>query len=921
MEEQKFERKVDILREIIDNQNRQNQIRMNQQYLNNLQYQYLEVSEQHRIHIRKEKIPSLNHTSAQNFQNNIFASKKSDPSKKDKEKNDKTQEYYIEKKQQLQDQIQRLQKDTELLMIQNVTIQQIFQNQRNQMKKLLDELLYQDQWEFTAKALLELPQGHKESIYFAVDPIQGYQDEVIIAELTLQDYEEILFLYFDYLINIDVKFMSNLKMFEGLGKFEINEILYHGNKLHFNKDDVVFKEGDPSNSIFCILQGDFLKSCVIKTENYQKKYLELPIQHKYSKKKCNLTSLTPGVFFGEEEFFRKIPRQYSVTCNSKETGIVYEFEEEAIQYFLSHEEKKEQLYFHIENQIEQKNKIKMLQSNLRNQEEQKKKIKKENNYDRIRVNIQENNYYYDPNKNPYIKSSIRKDLNSSTETLDVNEYIKYDLPAQKSEKKRKKTVNQNESFLDDNQSDSVLQNENELDFTQNKNELLKNEDQQNKELESKKLTSLINSQFILSSKSKENLNKTDLKDNLHNPDIVEIFQKHISKYAKKNRILNKKPKKKLNEIHYDLFSKEDDEYVERSSKKYGITVINKLIQKLQRDKKNTNENLNSDMQLLPIGSPKALIQLQNNGNQDFTQVNANNNKKSQQQLVVVEKDMKLRKLFTNLGKARISKKYKMVWDDKPLEQDTVKNSNNYRYENQYNDDNQISVTEQKIRQSQSLNKQYEKKILTTGITQKQLKDLTQEDIEILKQQKWLDKIQNLQANKRIKYQNQQNQDSPLNKQQSLKQRNLKSVSLFSYSDQQQYPISIQSFERNKKSNLDNLNLQNINNDLKIEIQKRDQSQQKQTLDKNVDQQNSFYGQSMSGSFTQYKNQEIKIDQIKESIKKKTLNKEHKKQNQTIFSNEKIDTNRNNINQIQNQVYKDQENKLYFTVNGSSPYKK
>ena len=41
-----------------------------------------------------------------------------------------------------------------------------------------------------------------------------------------------------------------------LGKNTISYIMDYGKKMHFDIDEVIFREGDPSNKVFIILDGE-----------------------------------------------------------------------------------------------------------------------------------------------------------------------------------------------------------------------------------------------------------------------------------------------------------------------------------------------------------------------------------------------------------------------------------------------------------------------------------------------------------------------------------------------------------------------------------------------------------------------------------------------------------------------------------------
>lgn len=86
----------------------------------------------------------------------------------------------------------------------------------------------------------------------------------------------------------------NIPLFSDLDEKEFQEILSVSERRHYNKDDIIVREGEPGDSIFFIISG------------------EVGVFKKSEKEDIWLNTLRDGEFFGEFAYFSRLARQASV---------------------------------------------------------------------------------------------------------------------------------------------------------------------------------------------------------------------------------------------------------------------------------------------------------------------------------------------------------------------------------------------------------------------------------------------------------------------------------------------------------------------------------------------------------------------------------------------------------------------------------
>lgn len=86
----------------------------------------------------------------------------------------------------------------------------------------------------------------------------------------------------------------NIPLFSELDKKEFHEILTVSERVRYNKDDIIVREGEPGDSIFFIISG------------------EVGVFKKGEKEDIWLNTLSDGEFFGEFAYFSRLARQASV---------------------------------------------------------------------------------------------------------------------------------------------------------------------------------------------------------------------------------------------------------------------------------------------------------------------------------------------------------------------------------------------------------------------------------------------------------------------------------------------------------------------------------------------------------------------------------------------------------------------------------
>jgi cAMP-dependent protein kinase regulator len=91
----------------------------------------------------------------------------------------------------------------------------------------------------------------------------------------------------------------NIPLFSELNEKEFHEILAVSEKRHYDKDDIIVREGEPGESIFFIISG------------------EVGVFKKGDKEDIWLNTLRDGEFFGEFAYFSRLARQATVIATAE----------------------------------------------------------------------------------------------------------------------------------------------------------------------------------------------------------------------------------------------------------------------------------------------------------------------------------------------------------------------------------------------------------------------------------------------------------------------------------------------------------------------------------------------------------------------------------------------------------------------------
>lgn len=119
--------------------------------------------------------------------------------------------------------------------------------------------------------------------------------------------------------NKSVNFLQSLPMFNSCTKGTLSKLTYAFKEKSYNKGQIVYSEGDKSEEIFVVKNGEFE---FIKTIKKLKKRHSIVsgIQPKEKFKHCKIANYCVGEMFGEEDTIRDLPR--ANTCKSLTNGGV-----------------------------------------------------------------------------------------------------------------------------------------------------------------------------------------------------------------------------------------------------------------------------------------------------------------------------------------------------------------------------------------------------------------------------------------------------------------------------------------------------------------------------------------------------------------------------------------------------------------------
>lgn len=121
-------------------------------------------------------------------------------------------------------------------------------------------------------------------------------------------------------ITYRIALFSQIPLFAQLTEPELCDLIFQAKIMSCNRGQVIYREGDPADSIYVIKTGEFQvykNTCIDsrdEIEQQQAKATENPLLRDKSikKRRINVCNLIEGNLFGAEELFSNIPRQNNV---------------------------------------------------------------------------------------------------------------------------------------------------------------------------------------------------------------------------------------------------------------------------------------------------------------------------------------------------------------------------------------------------------------------------------------------------------------------------------------------------------------------------------------------------------------------------------------------------------------------------------
>jgi CRP-like cAMP-binding protein len=123
-----------------------------------------------------------------------------------------------------------------------------------------------------------------------------------MAFLTKQYYQKILSGLARHEIHKKADFLRSVKLFQRIPYRSILTLIYHFQSKNFTLNQIVYREGEVPDSVYCIKSGEFV---LAKTLLLNEKCVEI-----------KFATLAVGEIFGESECLLKEKRKFKVTSNS-----------------------------------------------------------------------------------------------------------------------------------------------------------------------------------------------------------------------------------------------------------------------------------------------------------------------------------------------------------------------------------------------------------------------------------------------------------------------------------------------------------------------------------------------------------------------------------------------------------------------------
>ena len=114
-----------------------------------------------------------------------------------------------------------------------------------------------------------------------------------------------------------IKFVNTVSFFKGFSDAEKEKLISRADCFEkYRKEDLVFKQGDPGNTLFLVLQG---KIALFRLGTIKVDEGRVSLKEEANKK---ITTLTPGVIFGEISMLTESKRNVTARVESEQAVVM-----------------------------------------------------------------------------------------------------------------------------------------------------------------------------------------------------------------------------------------------------------------------------------------------------------------------------------------------------------------------------------------------------------------------------------------------------------------------------------------------------------------------------------------------------------------------------------------------------------------------
>jgi CRP-like cAMP-binding protein len=131
------------------------------------------------------------------------------------------------------------------------------------------------------------------------------------------DYVRIIGRHAKRLLDAKVDFLATLPIFAGWRLHTLAKLTYYMEEMSFVKHKAVYREHEPSNSVYIVHTGEFKLTQTLKTVENS------PLQRKHFRK-MHIANLAQGELIGVTELLEKTPWQHTCECTSS-VGKLFRF--------------------------------------------------------------------------------------------------------------------------------------------------------------------------------------------------------------------------------------------------------------------------------------------------------------------------------------------------------------------------------------------------------------------------------------------------------------------------------------------------------------------------------------------------------------------------------------------------------------------